>query len=84
VVLAACRAAAAAPFLRGRFSLPDAFLAAGARAVVAADVEIPDADAHRVFDELHRRLDAGEPIAHALAAIRAADATWVRHLVLFE
>src|SRR5690606_7651625 len=71
VVLAACRAATIAPYLATRWSLPDAFLLAGARAVVAVDVPIPDAAARRVFDELHRRIDAGEPVHAALAAIRA-------------
>ncbi|MEJ7604464.1 MAG: hypothetical protein WKG01_41800, partial [Kofleriaceae bacterium] len=45
VVLAACRAAAVAPYLRTRWSLPDAFIAAGASAVIAVDVPIPDASA---------------------------------------
>lgn len=86
VVLAACRAAAVAPYLSQRWSLPDALLLAGAHAVVAVDVPIPDPGARRVFDELHRRIDAGEPVHAALAAIRAAAATgaWERHLMLFR
>jgi len=87
VVLAACRAAAVAPSLRERWSLPDAFLAAGASAVVAVDVAIPDASARAIFDELHRRVAAGEPVERALAAIRQAagpDAAWARRLVVFR
>jgi hypothetical protein len=86
VVLAACRAAAVAAYYQMRWSLPDAFLAAGAHAVVAADVPIPDADARRVFDELHRRIDAGEPVHEALAAIRSAApaGSWQRHLIVFR
>ncbi len=84
VVLAACRAAQVSPLQRQRWSLPDAFLAAGARAVIAADAEIPDAQAQVVFDELHHRLAAGEPIAQALAAVRTAHADWASHLVLFR
>lgn len=87
VVLAACRAAVVAPYLRQRWSLPDAFVAAGASAVVAADIAIPDASARRVFDDLHRRLLGGEAIEHAVAAIRAAatgDTAWASHLMVFR
>lgn len=87
VVLAACRAAAVGPYLRQRWSLPDAFLAAGASAVVAADIAIPDATARGVFDELHRRVAAGEPIEQAVAAVRATatgDTAWATHLVVFR
>lgn len=87
VVLAACRAAEVAPYLRQRWSLPDAFLAAGASAVVASDVAIPDADARRIFDELHRRIAAGESVTAAVAALRASagpDATWMRRLMVFR
>jgi tetratricopeptide (TPR) repeat protein len=87
VVLGACRGAAAAPYLRQRWTLPDAFLAAGASAVVAVDVPIGDASSRRVFDDLHRRIDRGEPVAQAVAAIRAAapaDAAWARRLMVFR
>jgi len=86
VVLAACRAALVAPYLAQRWSLPDAFVTAGASGVVAADVAIPEADARAVFDELHRRVDAGESAARALAELRAAAPadSWVRHLMLFR
>jgi len=86
VVLAACRAASVAPYLRMRWSLPDAFVTAGASAVIAADIAIPNGDARRVFDELHRRIAAGEAPARALAAIRAVEpvGSWARHLVMFR
>lgn len=87
IVLAACHAAAVAPYLRQRFSLPDAFLAAGASAVVAPDIAIPDASARPIFDELHRRVAAGEPIEAAVAAIRASatgDTAWAVHLMVFR
>jgi cellulose synthase operon protein C len=87
VVLAACRASTTAPYLRQRWSLPDAFLAAGASGVIAVDVPLSDASARRVFDELHRRVDAGEPVARAVAAIRAsagADVAWARRLMVFR
>lgn len=85
VVLAACRAASVAPYLRQRWSLPDAFVTAGAHAVVAVDVPIPDAAAQVVFDELHRRVAAGESVATAVAALRAKATTdWVKHLMVFR
>ncbi len=85
IVLAACRAAAVAPYLRQRWSLPDAFITAGASAVIAVDVAIPDADAGPVFDELHRRIAAGEQVEAAVAAVRASStAPWVQHLMVFR
>jgi cellulose synthase operon protein C len=84
VVLGACRAAAVASVFRERWSLPEAFLVAGARGVVAADVPIPDASARAVLDELHHRLAAGEDPAAALAAIRTARGGWAAHLMLFR
>ncbi|HEY5924091.1 MAG TPA: CHAT domain-containing protein, partial [Kofleriaceae bacterium] len=85
VVLAACRAAAVAPYLRTRWSLPDAFIAAGASAVIAVDVAIPDASARGVFDDIHRRIDAGESVAAAVAAVRAkTDAAWAKRLMVFR
>ncbi|NVB78362.1 MAG: zf-HC2 domain-containing protein [Kofleriaceae bacterium] len=84
VVLAACRAAAVASVFRERWSLPDALLAAGARGVVAADIDIPDASVRAVLDELHHRLFAGEDAATALAAIRKARGGWAAHLMLFR
>jgi hypothetical protein len=87
VVLAACRAAAVAPYLRSRWSLPDAFIAAGASAVIAVDVAIPDNSARAVFDDIHRRIDAGESVAAAVAAVRAKagpDIAWARRLMVFR
>jgi cellulose synthase operon protein C len=88
VILAACRAATTAPFEHKRWSLPDAFLAAGARAVIAPTVEIPDAEAVAFFAELRARLAAGEEPAAALAALRRAylgkGATWAANVILFN
>jgi hypothetical protein len=67
--------------------LPDAFIAAGASAVIAVDVAIPDATARRVFDDIHRRVDAGEPVAAAVAAVRAKagpDIAWAKRLMVFR
>jgi hypothetical protein len=91
VVLAACRAAEAAPDRLRRWSLPDAFLAADTRAVIAADVAVPD-DLIRTFvDDVRGRIDRGEAPAQAAAAARAAliagdakSASWVDRLMVFE
>lgn len=87
VVLAACRAAQVAAYLRERWSLPDAFVAAGASAVVAADVAIPNASAQPLFDELHRAIAGGQSVEAAVAAMRARarpDTLWSSRLMVFR
>jgi hypothetical protein len=89
VVLAACRASETAPHLQVRWSLPDAFVAAGARAVIAADVDLPDDEAAAFFTTLRQRLDGGESPAKALAAARAQASGgkrdhWAAHVMLFQ
>lgn len=88
IVLAACRAAAVAPFEHKRWSLPDAFLEAGARAVIAPTVEVPDSEAAAFFAELRGRLANGEDPAAALAALRSAylarGAAWAGRVILFN
>ena len=86
VVLAACRASARVGHLHARWSLPEAFRAAGARAVVAADVDLPDVDATALFDRFRGELARGATPAAALATARTAYATapWAAHVMLFE
>jgi len=88
IVLAACRAAEGAPFQHLRWSLPDAFLAAGARAVIAPTVDIPDDEAAEFFDALRTRLAAGDEPATALAALRRAylaqGQPWAAGVILFD
>jgi CHAT domain-containing protein len=88
VVLAACRSAATGRYQGLRWSLPDAFLAAGARAVIASSTTIPDDQGATLFTELRARIDGGEPIAHAVAALRvahlAAGQSWAAGLMVFE
>lgn len=89
VILAACSAARAAPVLHERWSLPDAFIAAGAKAVIAAAAPIPDAEATAFFDAIREKVRSGIPIAVAVRDIRqrwiserAQD--WVRDIIVFE
>jgi hypothetical protein len=85
VVLAACRGARVAPYLHRRWSLPDAFLAAGARVVIATDVDVPDRDADRVFADIRARIMRGDEPDVAVAAVRAAHPnSWVARIAVFE
>ncbi len=89
VILAACRAAHTAPSYHEPFSLPVAFLEAGARSVLAATVDIPDAQAGPFFEAVRGRLRGGQPLAVALrdervAWLRRGGAEWVRAVLAFE
>ncbi|HEY4238689.1 MAG TPA: zf-HC2 domain-containing protein [Kofleriaceae bacterium] len=86
IVLAACRASTAVAALAPRWSLPGAFLAAGAGAVVAVDQPIDDAAARPIFDELRRLVLGGMPIERAVAETRSKPGApaWARRLMVFR
>jgi tetratricopeptide (TPR) repeat protein len=88
VVLAACRAADGTDLSDEPWGLPEAFVDAGARAVLASDAPIPDAAAAAVFADFRARIDRGEAPAIALRDVRVAWAGraggWLSHLMLFE
>jgi CHAT domain-containing protein len=89
IILGACRAAETAGFFHQAYGLPLAFLRAGARAVIAAPVDLPDAEATRFFADVRRRLEAGaEPaiaVRDARRALAAApSARWVESVLVFE
>lgn len=90
VVLAACHAARPAPVLHEPFSLPAAFIDAGARGVIAATVEVASAEANPFFNAVRARLRAGQAPAQALRDermqwLRAGRGTsWLGHVLLFE
>lgn len=90
VILAACHAAVAATYRHQAWSLPAAFIAAGARAVIASTDVISDADAGEFFDDLRQRLGQGASVAVALRDTRVAwlaahpAATWVSSLMVFQ
>jgi CHAT domain-containing protein len=88
VVLAACHAAATARYQARRWSLPDAFLVGGARAVIASAAAIPDDQGAAMFAELRARIVRGEPAAQAVAALRAdriaKGQRWAAGLMVFE
>ncbi|HZI16751.1 MAG TPA: CHAT domain-containing protein, partial [Myxococcus sp.] len=89
VVLGACRAARTAPYLHAPWSLPVAFAEAGARAVIASPIDIPDAEAGPFFARLMERIRSGAPAAVALREERlrvlsAQPESWVKTIVVFE
>ncbi|MFT3710195.1 MAG: CHAT domain-containing protein [Archangium sp.] len=90
VVLGACRASSVAPFLHEPWSLPRAFLTAGAHSVVAAPVDLPDAEARAFFVKVVARLRAGQDAATALRDEKVLflkekpGAVWVRSVLVFE
>lgn len=88
VVLGACRSAKQARYAAFRWSLPDAFLTAGARAVVASATAIPDDQGAALFAELRARIARGEPVARAVADLRvdrlARGQSWAAGLIVFE
>jgi CHAT domain-containing protein len=90
VFLAACSAGRlASTTTHEPFSLPAAFIDAGARAVLASTVDIPDA-AGRFFDGVRQRIRAGSLPALALRDERqkwlARDSRngWTQHVLLVE
>jgi tetratricopeptide (TPR) repeat protein len=89
VTLAACRAAYTAHQVHEPFSLPAAFLDAGARTVLAATVDIPDAEAGPFFIAVQERIRAGQRAAVALRDVRMEwlredPESWARSVLVFE
>jgi tetratricopeptide (TPR) repeat protein len=89
VLLGACRAAHVAPYMHLPWSLPLAFLEAGASAVIASPEDIPDREAGPFFDAVLARIRAGAPAATALRDERvrsmARDVqSWTRTVVVFD
>ncbi|NBD14071.1 CHAT domain-containing protein [Corallococcus silvisoli] len=89
VVLGACSAAHLAPFLHQTKSLPQAFVASGARAVFAATSDIPN-DAGAFFRAVRERIQAGTEPAQALRAERLdwhqkqPGIRWVDKVLLYQ
>ncbi|MDY7228894.1 CHAT domain-containing protein [Hyalangium rubrum] len=90
VFLAACGTASRNPLSHKQaFGLPDAFIEAGASAVLAATVEVPDT-VGLFFEAVGRRIRDGAPPAVALGAERAAwlktrpQERWVGDVLIFE
>jgi len=89
VVLAACEAGATGHAAHTANGLADAFISAGASAVVASPHPINDAAAPRFFEALRARIARGELPAHALSEERrawpdVAERVWIDELVVFQ
>jgi tetratricopeptide (TPR) repeat protein len=88
VLLGACQAARTAPYLHAPWSLPVAFAEAGARAVIASPIDIPDAEAGPFFSRVMQRIRAGTPAAAALRdermrVLSSQPDSWVKTVVVF-
>jgi len=86
VVLAACHAAEGMPNRLQPWSLPVAFIAAGARAVFASPATLSDGEAEPFFASLRAAILAGKPAAAALrdARVQAGASSSVQNVLLFE
>jgi hypothetical protein len=89
VVLAACHAASAGPNQHRTWGLADAFVTAGARAVIASPGPIADAAAPRFFAAVRARIAGGASASVALRDERLlwtepAQRAWIDSLVVFE
>jgi hypothetical protein len=89
VTLAACRAAHTAFQVHEPFSLPAAFIEAGARTVLAATVDIPDAEAGPFFVAVQERIRTGQSPASALRDVRMEwlrrdPESWASSVLVFE
>lgn len=89
VVLAACDAGSAAPSFHAAWGLADAFLDAGASAVIASPAAIGDAAAPQFFAGVRARIQNGSAPALALRDEREtwidpAQRRWIDQLVVFQ
>lgn len=89
VILAACEAGATLPWQHEGWSLPAAFLQAGARAVLASPSKIDDRQAGPFFDAIREQVRTGVAPANALQAERARwlaqdRESWTQDVLLFE
>jgi hypothetical protein len=89
IILAACKASSAAPVWHETWSLPAAFVLAGARAVIASAAPIPDAGAAAFFDAVRGEVRSGASVAVALRDARrqwlaSHRGDWVRDVIVFE
>jgi hypothetical protein len=90
IILAACHAGATASYRHEPWSLPAAFIEAGARAVIASPDVIADADAGAFFDAVRAQIEHGASPARAMHDVRVEwiashpDAGWVRSLIVFR
>lgn len=86
VILGACHAGQVAPYLHEAWSLPLAFLEAGARAVIASPAPVQDREAGPFFAGVRQRIADGASPAVAVRDERVrlgADAGWAASVLVF-
>jgi len=89
VILAACQTAQAAPELHELAGLPYAFLAAGAREVIAPTVDIPDQESSDFFGAVRALIRSGATPAVAVRKVRLEwldqkkGINWIHNVVVF-
>jgi hypothetical protein len=88
VLLGACRSATGSHYRDAAWTLPQAFVRAGARAVYASMAELPDDRVGDFLGGVARRLERGEAPSVALRDERVEwlrrGETWARDVVLFD
>ncbi|MDC0671363.1 CHAT domain-containing protein [Nannocystis radixulma] len=87
VILGACHAGQVAPYLHEAWSLPVAFLEAGAQAVIASPAPVQDREAGPFFDAVRARIRSGASPAVAVRderVQRSGGADWAAHVLVFE
>lgn len=90
VILGACHAATSSRVLEGGMGLPEAFLRAGARAVIASPDAVQDLGADAFFTAVRDRIAQGADPAVALRDERmrqlaaSHDDTWVSGVIVFQ
>ncbi len=85
VILGACHAGQVAPYLHEPWSLPMAFVEAGASAVIASPEPLPDRSAEAFFAGVRTRVRAGEPVAIAVMHQRAeTGGDWADRVLVFR
>ncbi|MFZ6185765.1 CHAT domain-containing protein [Nannocystis pusilla] len=86
VILGACHAGQVAPYLHEAWSLPSAFLEAGARVVIASPAPVEDREAGPFFDAVRARIRGGASPAVAVRDERLlrGGADWAAHVLVFE
>jgi cellulose synthase operon protein C len=92
VLLAACEAGKKTAGARAGWSMPRAFLEAGARAVIAAPTDLPDVEAGKFFAEISAELGRTPRAALAVQRVRlrwakarpAGEEPWIDSVVVFE
>lgn len=87
VILGACHAGQVAPYLHEAWSLPVAFLEAGARAVIASPAPVDDREAGPFFAAVRARIRGGASPAVAVRDERVRlgeSARWAASVLVFE